>query len=77
MAAKHERSFEMSRRSTTESTDASPFMGEDVARKVPAVTSYGPTESHQFDIHESEVWWHHQLQRCAHCPRSFVRLQHC
>jgi hypothetical protein len=26
---------------------------------------YGGIESHQFDQNESEVWWHHQLQRLA------------
>lgn len=25
--------------------------------------SYGNTESHQYEQEESEIWWHHQLQR--------------
>lgn len=60
----------MARRSTTESSDGSNdrFI-EEVATevdeaKLPSVYNvYGHTESHQFDQNESEVWWHHQLQR--------------
>jgi hypothetical protein len=25
--------------------------------------SYGSIESHQYEQEESEIWWHHQLQR--------------
>ena len=72
MAMKNgDRSIELSRRSTTESTDGSttPFLEEEDTRVKERVkvhtgdSDYGPTESHQFDQNESEVWWHHQLQR--------------
>lgn len=64
-----ERSMELARRSTTESTDGSsdPFLTEpspaERCKKPQPSVVYGSTESHQFEQNESEVWWHHQLQR--------------
>ena len=33
------------------------------AKKRTSVAHYGVTESHQYELDESEVWRHHQLQR--------------
>jgi len=65
-----ERGMELSRRSTTETSDGSTdrFIEEvqsdvDEAKVPTSFKIYGHTESHQFEQNESEVWWHHQLQR--------------
>eukprot|EP01032_Pedospumella_encystans_P012074 gene12074-13992_t len=63
--------IEMAIRSNTETNDGSSerFIGEhdeDEMTEAKAPSSfnvYGHTESHQFEQNESEVWWHHQLQR--------------
>ena len=57
----------MRRRSSTDSggneDDAEPFLGETAKKRIECAPLYGVTESHQYEMHESEVWWHHQLQR--------------
>ena len=63
--------IEMARRSNTEANDGSSerFIDEHdedemIEAKAPSSFNvYGHTESHQFEQNESEVWWHHQLQR--------------
>jgi hypothetical protein len=38
-------------------------------------TYYGRTESQNYEQDESQVWWHHQLQRLSfHYPSTFARL---
>ena len=34
-----------------------------VPNEKPLTSLYGKPESHQYEQNESEVWWHHQLQR--------------
>lgn len=63
--------MELTRRSATDASDGSSerFLDEHneaevfEAKAPSSYNVYGPTESHQFEQNESEVWWHHQLQR--------------
>jgi chromosome condensin MukBEF ATPase and DNA-binding subunit MukB len=52
--------------SLDESSPTQPFISQHTKESSliePVPSQYGQTESHQFEQNESEVWWHHQLQR--------------
>jgi hypothetical protein len=60
--------IELARHSRQEDADK-PFIHDrpqaanGATRRATLPLVYGPIESHQFEQNESEVWWHHQMQR--------------